>query len=192
MLNPQYSGTSLFNESNHANCCIDLLYIIFRGFFTYVPVDRLKQRGIRTVLLSGDREEAVAIIAKSVGIENEFVNASLTPRQKSDAISSLQSSGHRVAMVIFLLVGMDISCRIMFCHKHQIWCDLYFCYLPFLRRGRRGTRVGPSGKAILFSCNMSGFDSHHCCIVATVSPCLGLVKLFLEPGGEEEEVGVGG
>ncbi|KAL0311811.1 UNVERIFIED_CONTAM: Copper-transporting ATPase PAA2, chloroplastic [Sesamum radiatum] len=46
-----------------------------------------------------DREEAVAAVAKTVGVENEFVNGSLTPRQKSDAISSLQASGHRVAMV---------------------------------------------------------------------------------------------
>ncbi|KAL3497417.1 hypothetical protein ACH5RR_040149 [Cinchona calisaya] len=59
----------------------------------------LKQRGIRTVLLSGDREEAVATVAEAVGIKNEFVNASLTPRQKSGAISSLKSSGHCVAMV---------------------------------------------------------------------------------------------
>nr|XP_027084568.1 copper-transporting ATPase PAA2, chloroplastic-like [Coffea arabica] len=59
----------------------------------------LKQRGIRTVLLSGDREEAVATVAKSVGIENEFINASLTPQQKSGVISSLQASGHSVAMV---------------------------------------------------------------------------------------------
>ena len=68
--------------------------------FPCVLLDRLKQRGIRTVLLSGDREEAVATVAKSVGIENEFINASLTPQQKSGVISSLQASGHSVAMVI--------------------------------------------------------------------------------------------
>ncbi|KAL0394236.1 UNVERIFIED_CONTAM: Copper-transporting ATPase PAA2, chloroplastic [Sesamum latifolium] len=62
-------------------------------------ITRLQQKGIRTVLLSGDREEAVAAVAKTVGVENEFVNGSLTPQQKSDAISSLQASGHRVAMV---------------------------------------------------------------------------------------------
>ncbi|CAI9096712.1 OLC1v1032915C2 [Oldenlandia corymbosa var. corymbosa] len=59
----------------------------------------LKQRGIRTVLLSGDREEAVATVAQTVGVENEFVNASLTPKQKSEFVASLQASGHSVAMV---------------------------------------------------------------------------------------------
>ncbi|KAL3844289.1 hypothetical protein ACJIZ3_001692 [Penstemon smallii] len=62
-------------------------------------ITRLQQKGIRTVLLSGDREEAVAAVAKTIGVENEFVNGSLTPQQKSDVISSLQESGHRVAMV---------------------------------------------------------------------------------------------
>ncbi|KAK9099505.1 hypothetical protein Syun_026550 [Stephania yunnanensis] len=62
-------------------------------------VDRLQKKGIRTVLLSGDREEAVATIAKSVGIGTESINASLTPQQKSSLISTLQSKGHHVAMV---------------------------------------------------------------------------------------------
>ncbi|XP_057799899.1 copper-transporting ATPase PAA2, chloroplastic [Salvia miltiorrhiza] len=62
-------------------------------------ITRLQQKGIQTVILSGDREEAVAAIAKSVGVEDKFVNGSLTPQQKSGAISSLQASGHRVAMV---------------------------------------------------------------------------------------------
>ncbi|CAL8996018.1 unnamed protein product [Prunus brigantina] len=62
-------------------------------------VTRLQQKGIRTVLFSGDREEAVATIAKAVGIENEFIKSSLTPQGKSGAISSLKDEGHRVAMV---------------------------------------------------------------------------------------------
>ncbi|KAJ6372961.1 hypothetical protein OIU76_027320 [Salix suchowensis] len=62
-------------------------------------VNRLQQKGINTVLLSGDREEAVATIANKVGIESEFINASMTPQQKSEVISSLQAAGHRVAMV---------------------------------------------------------------------------------------------
>ncbi|XP_009362794.2 copper-transporting ATPase PAA2, chloroplastic [Pyrus x bretschneideri] len=62
-------------------------------------VNRLQQKGIRTVLFSGDREEAVATIAKAVGIENEFVKSSLTPQGKSGAISSLKDAGHHVAMV---------------------------------------------------------------------------------------------
>ncbi|XP_016465641.1 copper-transporting ATPase PAA2, chloroplastic [Nicotiana tabacum] len=62
-------------------------------------IRRLQDKGIETVLLSGDREEAVATVAKTVGIKDKFVNASLTPEQKSAAISVLQASGHHVAMV---------------------------------------------------------------------------------------------
>ncbi|KAM7276321.1 hypothetical protein ACFE04_018187 [Oxalis oulophora] len=62
-------------------------------------VHRLQQLGIKTVLLSGDREEAVAAVAKKVGVGKEFMNASLTPQQKSEVISTLQRAGHRVAMV---------------------------------------------------------------------------------------------
>nr|GLL17267.1 copper-transporting ATPase PAA2, chloroplastic [Ipomoea trifida] len=62
-------------------------------------IKRLQQKGIKTVLLSGDREEAVATVARTVGIKDEFINASLTPQQKSATISSLQASGHQLAMV---------------------------------------------------------------------------------------------
>ncbi|XP_027357036.1 copper-transporting ATPase PAA2, chloroplastic isoform X2 [Abrus precatorius] len=62
-------------------------------------VMRLKQKGIKMVLLSGDREEAVATIAERIGIENDFVKASLSPQQKSRFISSLKAAGHHVAMV---------------------------------------------------------------------------------------------
>lgn len=60
---------------------------------------RLQQKGIKTVLLSGDREEAVATIAKAVGIGKESIKSSLTPQQKSGAISTLKTAGHRIAMV---------------------------------------------------------------------------------------------
>ncbi|KAH1109946.1 hypothetical protein GYH30_009043 [Glycine max] len=62
-------------------------------------ITRLKQKGIKTVLLSGDREEAVATVADTVGIETDFVKASLSPQQKSGFISSLKAVGHHVAMV---------------------------------------------------------------------------------------------
>lgn len=60
---------------------------------------RLQKKGIKTILLSGDREEAVATIATTVGIESGSINASLTPQQKSGIISNLQSNGHHIAMV---------------------------------------------------------------------------------------------
>ncbi|XP_022754708.1 copper-transporting ATPase PAA2, chloroplastic isoform X2 [Durio zibethinus] len=62
-------------------------------------VSGLQQKGIKTILISGDREEAVATIAKTVGIGREFVNASSTPQQKSWVISTLQTAGHHIAMV---------------------------------------------------------------------------------------------
>ncbi|XP_057959609.1 copper-transporting ATPase PAA2, chloroplastic [Malania oleifera] len=62
-------------------------------------VTRLQQRGIKTALLSGDREEAVAPIARTVGIGSKYINASLTPQQKTSVISALQAAGHHVGMV---------------------------------------------------------------------------------------------
>ncbi|KOM48290.1 hypothetical protein LR48_Vigan07g199400 [Vigna angularis] len=38
-------------------------------------VMRLKQKGIKTVLFSGDREEEVATVEDTVGIQNDFVKA---------------------------------------------------------------------------------------------------------------------
>lgn len=55
--------------------------------------------GIKPVLLSGDREEAVAKVAKIIGISDELVQPSLNPQRKSQFISDIQASGHRVAMV---------------------------------------------------------------------------------------------
>lgn len=60
-------------------------------------VKRLQEKGIKTVLLSGDREEAVAAVGRMVGIE--LLRASVTPQQKYDFISSLQAEGNHVAMV---------------------------------------------------------------------------------------------
>ncbi|XP_072977810.1 copper-transporting ATPase PAA2, chloroplastic [Typha angustifolia] len=62
-------------------------------------VNRLQEKGIKTVLLSGDKEEAVASVGKMVGIGSQNINSSLTPQKKSSVISSLQAEGHRVAMV---------------------------------------------------------------------------------------------
>lgn len=77
----------------------------FSASCTYVAalMQRLQQKGIKAVLLSGDREEAVATIAKTVGIGSDCINASLSPQQKSGVISSLKSAGHHVAMVTIFL-----------------------------------------------------------------------------------------
>nr|CAB3496908.1 unnamed protein product [Digitaria exilis] len=64
-----------------------------------LTVDRLQQESITTFLLSGDREEAVTSIGRTVGIRNENIKSSLTPQDKANIISTLQGEGHRVAMV---------------------------------------------------------------------------------------------
>lgn len=61
---------------------------------------RLQKMGIRTILLSGDREEAVASVAEMVRINDAHnINACLRPHEKRNFISSLQKQGHSVAMV---------------------------------------------------------------------------------------------
>ncbi|KAJ3673650.1 hypothetical protein LUZ60_005642 [Juncus effusus] len=62
-------------------------------------VQRLREKGIEVMLLSGDREEAVASVGKMVGIKKENVKYSLSPQNKASIVSELQSLGHRVAMV---------------------------------------------------------------------------------------------
>lgn len=62
-------------------------------------IARLRALGVQTVLLSGNREEAVASIGKVVGIKSEFIQASRTPQQKSQYISDIQASGRRIAMI---------------------------------------------------------------------------------------------
>ena len=60
-------------------------------------VASLRRRGLRTVMLSGDRKATAEAIAQQVGI-NEVI-AEVLPDGKVLAITSLQQSGHRVAMV---------------------------------------------------------------------------------------------
>ena len=57
----------------------------------------LKQRGLRVVMLSGDRKTTAEAIARQAGIDE--VIAEVLPDGKVDAIKSLQQGGHRVAMV---------------------------------------------------------------------------------------------
>ncbi|PKA53573.1 Copper-transporting ATPase PAA2, chloroplastic [Apostasia shenzhenica] len=60
-------------------------------------VEWLHEKGIKTILLSGDREDAVSKVGKMVGIK--MIKASVSPQHKSHIISSLQAEGHHVAMV---------------------------------------------------------------------------------------------
>jgi Cu+-exporting ATPase len=60
-------------------------------------VSALRRRGIRVVMLSGDRKPTAEAVARQVGVDE--VIAEVLPDGKVDAIKALQQAGHRVAMV---------------------------------------------------------------------------------------------
>lgn len=60
-------------------------------------VAALHRSGLRTWLLSGDREAAATVVGEAVGVQNVVAGAS--PEQKLAQIESMQAQGHRVAMV---------------------------------------------------------------------------------------------
>lgn len=57
----------------------------------------LKRRGIRTIMLTGDRTHAAEAVAKEIGLDE--VRAGLSPEDKVSAIMEIRASGLRVAMV---------------------------------------------------------------------------------------------
>ncbi len=60
-------------------------------------VDALRALGCDVALLTGDREETAAAVAREAGIDS--VSAGLLPGDKAAEIERLRGSGHRVAMV---------------------------------------------------------------------------------------------
>ena len=60
-------------------------------------IQKFKQRGIKTVMLTGDSKAVATSIAKQLGIEE--VSAELLPNEKVQAIENLQRQGAKVAMV---------------------------------------------------------------------------------------------
>ncbi|MEH1938513.1 MAG: heavy metal translocating P-type ATPase [Nostoc sp.] len=58
-------------------------------------VDKLRQMGLRVMLLSGDRLEAASAIAKQLGLDSADVIAGVPPAKKAAAIQSLQLGGTR-------------------------------------------------------------------------------------------------
>ncbi|MCB0737556.1 MAG: copper-translocating P-type ATPase [Bacteroidetes bacterium] len=60
-------------------------------------ITTLKKEGLQVHLLSGDKQFAVAQVAKKVGIDN--IKAEVLPAQKAEYIKSLQQNGQMVAMV---------------------------------------------------------------------------------------------
>ncbi|WP_432557659.1 heavy metal translocating P-type ATPase [Granulicoccus sp. GXG6511] len=60
-------------------------------------VRRLKDRGLKVILLTGDHERAAAAVAHQAGIDTWI--AGVLPADKAGEIARLQSEGHQVAMV---------------------------------------------------------------------------------------------
>ncbi|MEH2226566.1 heavy metal translocating P-type ATPase [Nostoc sp.] len=58
-------------------------------------VDKLRQMGLRVMLLSGDRLEAASAIAKQLGLDSADVIAGVPPAKKAAAIQALQLEGTR-------------------------------------------------------------------------------------------------
>jgi Cu2+-exporting ATPase len=62
-------------------------------------VEKLRQMGLRVVLLSGDRTEAANAIAQQLGIDSADVVAGVPPAKKAAFIEELQKKAAKVAMV---------------------------------------------------------------------------------------------
>jgi Cu+-exporting ATPase len=62
-------------------------------------VERLRELGLRPLLVTGDNRHAAAAIAEQVGIAADDVRAEVLPADKSQVVQELRASGHVVAMV---------------------------------------------------------------------------------------------
>ncbi|WP_102157620.1 heavy metal translocating P-type ATPase [Zhihengliuella halotolerans] len=62
-------------------------------------ISRLKEIGLRPVLLTGDNEQVAAQVAAEVGIDPADVFAGVLPEGKVEAVKRLQADGGQVAMV---------------------------------------------------------------------------------------------
>jgi Cd2+/Zn2+-exporting ATPase len=60
-------------------------------------LDALRRRGIRSIMLTGDRRHAAESVAREIGVDE--VRAGLSPEDKVTAIQAMRAAGLRVAMV---------------------------------------------------------------------------------------------
>jgi len=59
-------------------------------------LEKLRQQGLQIVMLTGDNPDAASHAAQQLGITE--IRASLSPREKAEAIRALQAQGHHVCM----------------------------------------------------------------------------------------------
>jgi Cu+-exporting ATPase len=64
---------------------------------SYAAVARLRELGIRTVMLTGDNQGSANAVAQKLGIDE--VRAELLPGDKANIVQELRRQGHIVAMV---------------------------------------------------------------------------------------------
>jgi len=62
-------------------------------------VDRLREMGLRVIMLTGDTASAAAVVAQQLGLAAADVLAEVRPDGKAIAIASLQAQGCKVAVV---------------------------------------------------------------------------------------------
>jgi len=60
-------------------------------------IRKLNDLGIKVFMLTGDAEEAAAMVAKELGIDDYF--AHVLPNEKADKVKALKKQGYKVAMV---------------------------------------------------------------------------------------------
>jgi Zn2+/Cd2+-exporting ATPase len=60
-------------------------------------LERLKEMGIKTLMLTGDRRSAAEAVGQAIGIQE--VRSGLMPKDKVAIIKELTDQGHKVAMV---------------------------------------------------------------------------------------------
>ncbi|MBD2437477.1 cation-translocating P-type ATPase [Nostoc sp. FACHB-110] len=71
-------------------------------------IDKLRQRGLRVILLSGDRPEAATAIGKQLGLNSADVIAGVPPSKKAEVIKSLQAENSSQSKIV-AMVGDGIN-----------------------------------------------------------------------------------
>lgn len=106
------NGVNLKNEPPFNGEAKTLVYVAFGGVLmggialkdtlrsdAKVTIQRLKEMGLRVMLLTGDHEEVAQTIASELEIEANDILAEIKPDGKAETIRELQQKRDRVAMV---------------------------------------------------------------------------------------------